>query len=252
MNKLLIIILLILMVIVGGKRGIKSFLSLCINFFLLIIIFYFTSLGLNPIVLSILGSLVISYIVLFFVNGKNIKTISSMISVIIVLIILSLGIFIISDYMLLGGFGFESFEEINMFSYDIDFKMIDVTVALVIIGLVGATIDTGIAISTALFEIKENNPLLTRKEMYKSGMNVGKDVLATTSNTLLFAFIGEFMTLLIYFYSCNYSFFDIMNAKVFASEFIKIIFSAIGCILIMPISSYITSYFLSKGLFKDK
>ena len=252
MNKLLIIILLILMIIVGGKRGIKSFISLCINFFLLIIIFYFTALGLNPIVLAILGSLVISYIVLFFVNGKNVKTISSMISVIIVLIILAIGIFFISEKMLLGGFGFESLEEINMFSYDLDFKMIDVTVALVIIGLIGATIDTGIAISTALYEIKENNPNLTRKEMYKSGMNIGRDVLATTANTLLFAFIGEFMTLLIYFYTCNYNFFDIVNAKVFASEFIKIIFSAIGCILIMPISSYTTSYFLEKNLFKEK
>ena len=77
-------------------------------------------------------------------------------------------------------------------------------------------------------------------------MNIGKDILCTTTNTLMFAFLGDFMTLLIWFYKGNYSFLDIINAKTFAAELIRILFSAIGCIIVIPITAYITTNSLSK------
>ena len=82
--------------------------------------------------------------------------------------------------------------------------------------------------------------------MVLSGMNIGIDVLCTTSNTLLFAFLGDFMTLLIWFYKGNYSFLSIVNAKTFAAELIRILFSAIGCIIVIPTTAYITSTALLK------
>ncbi len=246
MNQVLIIILLILMLFVGGKRGLKSFFSLCLNFMFLIITFYLTAIGFNPIVISLIGCGFISYIVLFFVNGENIKTKASMISVVIVLFILTVLIFSVSTLSKIGGFGYELYEEINMFSYDIQFDMNDVAIALILIGLIGATIDSSIAISSALYEVHENNKHLSKKELFKSGINIGKDILCTTTNTLLFAFLGEFMTLIIWFKTCNYSFGDIINAKVFCAEFLKIMFSGLGCIIIIPITSLITSHFILK------
>ena len=62
------------MIMVGGKRWFKLFISLCINFVLLIITFYLIAIGFNPIVVSLLGGGIINYIILFFVNGENIKT----------------------------------------------------------------------------------------------------------------------------------------------------------------------------------
>ena len=134
-----------------------------------------------------------------------------------------------------------------MFSYDIGVDFNRISIALIIIGLIGATIDSSMAISSALYEVKENNKHLKQKELYRSGINIGKDILGTTMCTLLFAFIGEFMTLLIWFKKGNYSLGDIINAKTFAAEFIKILFSAIGCILVIPITSYITSRELDKN-----
>lgn len=250
MNLVLLVILFLLMILIGGKKGLKTFLSLCLNFLVLLITFYFIALGINSIIVSICGCLIISLVVLFIVNGKNIKTISSMKSVLIVLVILSLGIFVITNMSKISGFGYEAYEEINMFSYDIRLKMSDVTTALILIGLIGAILDSSIAISSALFEVYENNKYLSTKELITSGLNIGKDILGTTTNTLLFAFLGEFMTLLIWFHTCNYSFTDIINAKVFCSEFIKIMFSAIGCILVIPITSYITSLSISRKYVK--
>lgn len=246
MNKILLLILLILMILVAGKRGIKLFISICMNFLVLLVIFYFIALGISPIIVSLIGCLIISYIVLYFVNGKNIKTESSLKSIVIVLSILSILIFSITNMSRIAGFGYESFEEINMFSYDVKLDFTNITISLILIGLIGATIDSSIAISSALYEVYENNKHLTKKDLFLSGITIGKDILLTTTNTLLFAFLAEFMTLLIWFKQGNYSIGEIFNAKSFCSEFIKIIFSAIGCIIVIPITALITSNSLKK------
>lgn len=241
MNLVLLIILFILMIYVCGKRGIKLFFSIIANFIILITSFYIIVIGINAIAISLVSCYIICRIILYKVNGTNIKTRSSMKSIIAVLILLTLLIFSITFSSKIAGFGYEELEEINMFSYDIGINYNNITVALIIIGLIGATIDSSMAISSALYEVKENNKNLNSKELFKSGINIGKDIMGTTMNTLLFAFLGEFMTLLIWFKKGNYSLGDIINSKTFATEFIKILFSAIGCILVIPITSYITS-----------
>ncbi len=246
MNLVLLIILLILMIYVCGLHGIKLFLSLIANFILLIAAFYLITIGVNPIAISLIVCYLICRIVLYRVNGENIKTFSSMKSILIVLCILSFLIFVITKQTRIAGFGYEEYEEINMFSYFVGIDYTKIAIAIILIGLIGATIDSSMAISSALYEVKENNPDLDKKELFKSGINIGKDILGTTMSTLFFAFLGEFMTLLIWFKKGDYSFGDIINSKTFSKEFIKILFSAVGCILVIPITSYITSFKLNK------
>ena len=246
MNIILIILLFLLMIYIDIKRGIKLFLSILFNFIILMIIFYLIAFGLNPIICSLIGCFIISYIILYFVNERNIKTESSLKSVIIVLIILSFLIFFVTKISRIAGFGYESYEEINMFSYDVRIDFTNIAISMILISLIGATVDSSIAISSALYEVYDNNKNLSKKDLFLSGMNIGKDILCTTNNTLMFAFLGEFMTLLIWFYKGDYSFLEIVNAKTFVSEMIKILFSAVGCIIVIPITAYITTETLKK------
>lgn len=242
MNKILVLLLFFLMLYIDPKRGGKLFISLCLNFIILIFLFYLIALGLNSIIVSILGCLLISVIILYYVNGKNIKTEASFFSILIVLFLLLIGIFFLCQEARVAGFGYEAYEEINMFSYDVHINFTDIAISLVLIGLIGATTDASIAISSALFEVYENNKYLTKKELFFSGLSIGKDILCTTTNTLLFAFLGEFMTLVFWFYQGKYSFFEIVNAKTFCSEFLRILFTAIGCVLVIPVTSYIVTW----------
>ena len=246
MNIILIILLFLLMIYIDIKRGIKLFLSILFNFIILMIIFYLIAIGLNPIICSLIGCFIISYIILYYVNERNIKTESSFKSVIIVLIILSFLIFFVTKISRIAGFGYESYEEINMFSYDVKIDFTNIAISMILISLIGATVDSSIAISSALYEVYDNNKNLSKKDLFISGMNIGKDILCTTNNTLMFAFLGEFMTLLIWFYKGDYSFLEIVNAKTFVSEIIKILFSAVGCIIVIPITAYITTESLKK------
>ena len=246
MNIILIILLFLLMIYIDIKRGIKLFLSILFNFIILMIIFYLIAIGLNPIICSLIGCFIISYIILYYVNERNIKTGSSLKSVIIVLIILSFLIFFVTKISRIAGFGYESYEEINMFSYDVKIDFTNIAISMILISLIGATVDSSIAISSALYEVYDNNKNLSKKDLFLSGMNIGRDILCTTNNTLMFAFLGEFMTLLIWFYKGEYSFLEIINAKTFVSEMIKILFSAVGCIIVIPITAYITTETLKK------
>lgn len=246
MNIILTILLFLLMIYIDAKRGIKLFLSILFNFIILMVIFYLIAIGLNPIICSLIGCFIISYIILYYVNERNIKTESSLQSVIIVLIILSFLIFFVTKMSRIAGFGYESYEEINMFSYDVKIDFTNIAISMILISLIGATVDSSIAVSSALYEVYDNNKNLSKKDLFLSGMNIGRDILCTTNNTLMFAFLGEFMTLLIWFYKGNYSFLEIINAKTFVSEMIKILFSAIGCIIVIPITAYVTTNKLKK------
>ena len=251
MNTILIIMLFFLMMYIDKKRGIKLFFSLILNFLILMIVFFLIAIGLNPIVCSLIGCFIISYVILYYVNKKNIKTVSSLKSIVIVLLILAFLIFIITYMSRIAGFGYESYEEINMFSYDVKIDYTDIAISMILISLIGATVDSSIAISSALYEVHQNNKNLSKKELFVSGMNIGKDILCTTTNTLMFAFLGDFMTLLIWFYKGNYSFLDIINAKTFVAEIIRILFSASGCIMVIPITAYITASVLNKNVYKE-
>lgn len=246
MNLILAVILFLLMLYIDKKRGLKLFFSLAMNFCILIVIFYLIAIGLNAIVCSLIGCFVVSCVMLFFVNGESVKTISSIKAIAVVLLTISVLIFSVTYFSRIAGFGYESYEEINMFSYDVKIDFTDIAISMILISLIGATVDSSIAISSALYEVHHNNKELSCKELFLSGMNIGRDILCTTTNTLMFAFLGDFMTLLIWFYKCGYSLGEIVNAKTFAAEIIRILFSAIGCIIVIPVTAFITAKALKK------
>lgn len=241
MIKLLSLILLVLLTIIGGKRGIKTFFTIYMNLALLFILVIIVGWGFNPTIPTLVICTIISIIILFFLNGYNKKTISSFISVILTLIVFTIITFILSNNIYIHGYTEETIESIGYLTYNIGINMLTLSSCIIIIGLIGTINDTSIAISSALYELHENNQKLKVKELFLSGMNIGRDILGTTTNTLFFAYLGGFMTLFIYFQDFQYSFTTIINSKIFAIEFTRIILSGISSFLIIPLTSLITS-----------
>lgn len=129
-----------------------------------------------------------------------------------------------------------------MFSYDVRLDFTNIAIALVLIGLIGAVVDASMAITSALYEVHQNNPELSQKELFKSGLIIGKDILGTTMNTLLFAFLSEFMTLVLWFQLGGYSILDIINNKTFVTELVKVMICALGCVFVIPLSAFLLAY----------
>lgn len=238
------IVLIILSIIMGKKRGVRSVLSLLINFIIIVFSLVFINLGFSIYFITFLAYLGISLIIIFYLNGYNIKTKSAFIGVIIVTIINSLIILYLNNKLHLGSFSYEFVDEISAYSFNISLSLKQISFMVLLFICTGSICDTAVAISSALYEIN-SNAKLSKKELFKSGMNVGKDIIGTTVNTLLFSFIAGFIGYILWH---NYdSFLDILNYHGFASEVIELICAIIGCLLIIPITTFIEIKLLKKN-----
>ncbi len=110
-------------------------------------------------------------------------------------------------------------------------------VAGIIISALGAVMDVAMSISSALWEVKTVNPALGPKELWKSGMNIGRDMVGTMTNTLILAFLGSGFTLIIYLYSLNLPFHELMSSAYMGLEVVSGVASAIGVILSVPVTA---------------
>lgn len=238
---ILLFVLFILMIVVGGTRGVQSFFTLILNFFTLFIMLILIGAKIDPIKVTFIGAMIISFFSLFFINGYNKKTVSSLLSVIIVITLVMLTTYQMGINAQIQGFSNEQIDTVSFYSLFVQIDFSKIVICEILIGLLGAIIDVSISISSSMNEIYKNDLLITQQELFKSGMNIGKDILGTMTNTLFFAYISGFMTLMIYFNQLNYSLSTIINAKVFCSEVFQSICCGIGIILIIPITAFITS-----------
>lgn len=124
-------------------------------------------------------------------------------------------------------------------------------VASVIISSLGAVMDVAMSISSALEEIHAANPTLTQKELFESGMNVGRDMAGTMTNTLILAFMGSEFSLMAFIYARGYTFYHFISTGFVVLETISGLSSSIGMILAIPLTAIISSTLITRGEAED-
>ena len=241
-------ILFVLLSVIGRAKGIKTFCSVYINFSMIIFSAILIVIGVNPIAVGLVFSVLFSMITLFWVNGYNHKTLASFFSVLIVLILTGFFVLWLGTKSNISGFPSEYSEEIaeaDISSSDIQINFFDVFIAIIFMGLIGTITDAALDAATTVYEIYQNNKDMPVSELFISGLNVGGDILGTMVNTLFFAFWGTFMGYFIWHQ--GESVLKVLNGKAFAFEYIRIASGGLGCILVIPISC-ITTIILLKNL----
>lgn len=116
----------------------------------------------------------------------------------------------------------------------------------IIISALGAVMDVTMGISSSLSEVHSANPGLDQKELFRSGMNIGRDMVGTMTNTLILAFLGSSFVLILYLYSIGLSTHQLLSSSYLAIEVISGISSSIGVILSIPITAFISAKAFSK------
>lgn len=240
-------ILLLLMVVVGGKKGARSFISLFLNFGVIFLtLFFMMDPSANPIIITLIACTVISCINLFYINEVNSKTKTAFLASMITIVIILFFITILTEKAMIQGFGEEEIEELGIFSLYVGVDFVKISASVIIMSTIGAITDVAISITSPMREILNHHPSIRRKDLFASGLSIGKDILGSNTNTLFFAFIGGYMGLLIWFKDLNYSFGEIINSKAFSAEVLIILCAGIGIALIIPIAAWINAYYLVK------
>ncbi|HLR42787.1 MAG TPA: YibE/F family protein [Pseudogracilibacillus sp.] len=248
MNTLFVlaIILFLLMVIFGGTKGVRSFFSLFLNFLIIMIaVIFMMAPEIHPIIIAAISCIIITSVNLFFINEVNAKTVTAFISTIITIGILFAFIMIVTKASMIQGFGEEEVDEIiPVYSVYLGVDFVQIAASVIILSTLGAIIDVAISITSPMQEIFHHHPTISRKDLFKSGLTIGRDILGSNANTLFFAFIGGYLALLIWFKDLSYSFLDIINSKIFTAESITIFTAGIGIALVVPIAAFINAYYI--------
>jgi uncharacterized membrane protein len=226
-----------LLIAIGGFKGMKAVLTLVITGAAILKVFLPAILsGKSPVNMSILICAAVTVICLSILNGFSRKSLIAIVGTIGG--ILAAGI--LSRLMIaaarLSGFGGEETYMLSKIPQNINFNFRGLLFAGIIMGALGAVMDISMSIASALHEIKEKNPGITSGELWLSGMNVGKDTMGTMANTLILAYTGGSLNMLLIFMAYGVTLSEIINSQEIASEVIRALAGSIGLILSVPIT----------------
>ena len=226
-----------LLLIIGGIKGLKTLVSLVIA--VTMIFFGYIPLiikGVNPILASLGISIPVVIITLIIISGKNIKTLVAIIGTSLGVIISGILAFIFGNLAHLTGLADDS--SISL-AYIPQFRNLDykgILFGTILIGAIGAIMDVAISIASALYEINDLDKNISRKNMIISGMNIGKDMMGSMSNTLILAYVGTTLHLIILFIVYRIRFTEIINLDSIATEIIRAMAGSIGLIITIPVT----------------
>lgn len=246
----LILVFVLLLGIVGGIKGLKSVISLFLTGIVVLkILIPLIIAGFNPIITTILLCIGISIINLLIIGGKNKKTAAAIIGTIGGVLIASIiGIYVCNKLNLTG----LTDEEIQMTIYiaqNSAFNFKGLLFSGILMGSLGAVMDVSMSIASSVAEVKESTPNTNIKLLFKSGMNIGRDIMGTMANTLILAYAGESMYLIMLIYSYNLPMYRILDQDAIASAILNSIAGSIGLILAVPITAIVTAILLNHSTF---
>jgi len=195
--------------------------------------------GNDPILTAVFTIVILSAIIIFSVAGFTQKGISAFLGTIIGLLITTVLTLIFGKEMGLMGMT-QAYSMAVLINGNLNLNMLEVFYAAIIIGASGAAMDIAMDVAASMKEIVEKKPDISEKDLVKSGFNVGSAVIGTMTTTLLLAYSGGYLTLLMLFMTKNSSFLRIINLKVVSAEVMRTLIGSIGLVIVAPITAFIS------------
>ncbi len=230
-----------LMRIYGGKNGHKTFISLIINLFTLFVFVFFLGTGLSPFLIAVIFTLFLISMNLFFINGFHTKTRLAFKGTLITLLLQTAFIYLTTYLLLTQGFSKEELFEMDTLDLNLPINFIHIQAAVILLSSGIAVSDTAISISSAMTELLYHEPDIQASHLFKSGLTIGRDIIGTTVNTLLFAFIGNSLALIIWISDLDYNIYELINHQAIVSELLLLVIGGVGIATVIPITAYLMS-----------
>lgn len=240
---ILCILFFIALILFGGIKGFNTIVSLsftCLSIFMVFIPAILS--GKNIYIWSILTCIFIIVMTLLIVNGASKKSLAAGIGCFSG-IFMSGALTVIMDKIIsLTGMIDDESMYLQMLNPENPINLKGIVFAGIIIGAIGAIMDVSMSISSALFEIYENSEATSFKELFKSGINIGRDIMGTMANTLILAYIGSSLSITLLLVAYNYSLIELLNREMIVVEILQSLVGSFGILLTIPLTSLVCAY----------
>ena len=239
---IIIAILGVALFLVGGKRGIKSMLALVFTFICIIYLYIpLMYIGFSPFWAAILVVVAVTIVSVYLICGGNRKGLCAMLGTILGVLIAGIFATVFGKITRVTGYNIEDIETMVYVAQNSKLQIGGVLFSGILIASLGAVMDVAVSISSTIEEIHNKKPELTSKELFKSGINVGKDMMGTMSNTLILAFTGGAVNTMILIYAYIMPYMQVVNMYSIGIEVIKGISGTLGIVLTVPLVSLISA-----------
>lgn len=240
---ILAIIFFVLVAWIGKLKGVKSIVSLlftgtCVIFLMLPLMLN----GMNPVLAATIIVFLSTFVTLGLVSGINKKTLAAIIGMLSGVLIATLIAYLFGNWSHLSGGTMQDTEALLYVSETSKLQIKGLMLAAILIASLGAVMDVAMSISSSLFELISVNEQLTFKELVRSGMNVGTDMIGTMTNTLILALAGGSLTTMILIFTASISEKQLVNLDVLGTELIQGLSGSIGIVITVPITVVVTAY----------
>ncbi len=201
--------------------------------------------GYPPLLITSITLAALSTLIILSVAGWTYKGKAALVGTLVGLMVTSILCVLCGEILKLDGMS-QPMSQSLLFETGMHLNMLDILYAAVLIGASGAAMDVAMEMAATMEELKITNPNITRKELMLSGFRVGNAVIGTMTTTLLLAYSGGFLTLLMLFISRDTSLIQILNMKLVASEIARTLIGSLSLVIVAPLTAWISSQMLMK------
>lgn len=237
-----------LLAILGGKKGIGALAGLlltlgCIWFILIPCLIR----GVPAIPVTIGVSAVSAAAGLIFLNGYSKKTLCAVCGCVGGVLAAGIAAAAVGTLSPMNGFNMQEAENLILYGADRGLKVSGLLVCGVLISALGAVMDVALGIASSVWEMKEQNPDASAKSLFRSGMQIGKDAMGTMANTLILAFAGSSLNMLILVQTYDIPFLQLINTDSIALEVVQSVAGSVGILLTVPLVAFISARLMVHG-----
>jgi uncharacterized membrane protein len=227
----------------GRLRGAASLVGLGASFTVLLAFVVPAILdGRNPMAVSLIGASAIAYLALYLAHGFTRRTTIALLGTLGGLCATAVLAGAFQGLIHLTGFASEEARFLQAVGAQVNFS--GLMLGGVIIGALGAIDDITVTQASAIWELNAANPDLPRARLFRSGMRIGRDHVASTVNTLALAYVGASMPVLLLFVLTNQSLGTVANGEIVATEIFRTLVGSIGLIASVPITTLLATRFV--------
>lgn len=236
------------LVLLGGRKGVRALLGLvftlvCLWFLLIPGLIR----GLPAIPLTIAVAAVCAAASLILLDGPSRKSLCAILGCVGGVAAAGLFAALVGALTPMDGFNMSEAENLLLYGAEKGLSIRGLLVCGVLVAALGAVMDVAMSIASAAWELREHNDGLSRRELFRSGMNIGRDAMGTMANTLILAFAGSSFNLLILIQIYDIPFLQLANTDFLCIEMLQSVAGSMGILLTVPLVAAISAYLMAPG-----
>ena len=241
------LIYLLVLCLIGGKQGIKGCLGLVFTFFCVIFVYLpLVYLKYSPFWTAVFVCFITTLVTMYLIGGPTRKTCAATLGTLVGVILAGVSAWCFSKASGISGYNVSDIETLMTLWNTNRIQVGGLLFSGLLISCLGAVMDVAMSISSAIDEIYRQNLSLSRKELFKAVLRVGRDMMGTDSNTLILAFAGSSVSTLLLDYSYNLPYQQIINSNNIGIAIMQGLAGSFGIVLSVPFTVLICTILFHK------